>query len=189
MKTLTIGRALIVTAGILAMVAFIRHWHPGMVLQFFRDGEPLDRFVLLVFLVILLPPLAERLRLPGILGLILAGVILGPSVLDVTPKSDAVATFFSELGRVFLMFVVGLGINLDDFRKQAIASGIFGVATFLFPVGAGLGVGLAFGYSLNASVLIGSLLGSHTLLALPVLDKLGLLNARGRGLSRQRPGP
>ncbi len=88
------------------------------------------------------------------------------------------ATFFSELGRVFLMFLIGLEINLQDFRKQAVASSVFGLATFAAPMAAGVAVGLAFGYGTNASILIGSLLASHTLLALPVLEKFGLLNSR-----------
>ena len=132
----------------------------------------------MLFVLVFFPPLVERMGLPGILGLMLGGVVLGPHVLDISPRSSEIGNFFAELGRVFLMFLIGLEINLQDFRKQAVASSVFGLATFAVPMAAGVAVGFAFGYGTNASILIGSLLASHTLLALPVLEKYGLLNSR-----------
>ena len=178
MKKLTIGRALIILAIAITVIAFLKNWQPGMVLEFFREGHPFDRFALVLFVLVFFPPLVERMGLPGILGLMLGGVLLGPHVLDIGPRSSEIGIFFSELGRVFLMFLIGLEINLQDFRKQAVASSVFGLATFAVPMAAGVAVGLAFGYGTNASILIGSLLASHTLLALPVLEKFGLLNSR-----------
>ena len=93
----------------------------------------------------------------------------------VTAKVGEVAEFFSELGRVFLMFICGLEINLSDFRRYAKSSTVFGVATFSGPMIGGFALGQVFGYSINASVLIGSLLASHTLLGFPILQKLGLV--------------
>lgn len=79
------------------------------------------------------------------------------------------------MGRVFLMFLAGLEISLSDFRRYAKPSTLFGVATFAGPMIGGFVLGQAFGYSTNASVLIGSLLASHTLLGYPILEKLGLV--------------
>jgi len=174
MKRLTAGRALIITAVAITLIAFGMRWRPGLILDFLREGEPFDRFAVGMFILLFFPPLVERFRLPGILGLILGGLIIGPSVLAIAPKSNDVANFFGDIGRVFLMFLVGLEIDLRQFRKHAAASTVFGLATFAFPLMAGIAVGLGFGYSLNASVLIGSLLASHTLLAIPLLEKLGL---------------
>ena len=178
MKRVTLGRALIITAIVITVIAFLKNWHPGMVLEFFRAGHPFDRFALALFVLVFFPPLVERMGLPSILGLMLGGVLLGPHVLGIGGSSGDVGVFFSEVGRVFLMFLIGLEINLRDFRKQAVASSVFGLATFAVPMAAGVAVGLAFGYGTNASILIGSLLASHTLLALPVLEKFGLLNSR-----------
>ena len=177
-KRLAIGRALVILAIAITSIAFLQNWYPGIVLQFFREGHPFDRFALVMFVLVFFPPLVERMGLPGILGLMLGGVLLGPDVLAVGPRSGEIATFLSELGRVFLMFLIGLEVNLQDFRKQAVASSVFGLATFAAPMAAGVAVGFAFGYGTNASILIGSLLASHTLLALPVLEKYGLLNSR-----------
>lgn len=178
MKHITIGRALVTIALVITVIVFLKNWQPGMVLEFFREGHPFDRFALVMFVLVFFPPLVERFGLPGILGLILGGVLLGPHVLSIGPQSSEAGMFFSEIGRVFLMFLIGLEINLQDFRKQAVASSVFGLATFAVPMAAGVAVGLAFGYGTNASVLIGSLLASHTLLGLPILEKFGLVNAR-----------
>ncbi|MGH9813578.1 MAG: cation:proton antiporter [Candidatus Acidiferrales bacterium] len=176
-RGLTMGRAIIVIAAAIALATFVNVWRPGLIFDFFREGRPFDRFALVLLLLIFLPPLVERLRLPGLIGLILGGVAIGPHVLALTPSPHPVADFFTDIGRVFLMFLVGLEIDLGDFRRQAGASLVFGLATFACPMIAGYAVGQAFGYSVNASVLIGSLLASHTLLALPILEKLGLVRS------------
>lgn len=177
MKTITMGRALMVAAIIITLVAFLQQWQPGMLLEYFRQGHPFDRFALVILVLVLFPPLIERLKLPGIIGLMIGGVLLGPQVLAIAPSSNDVASFFSEIGRVFLMFLIGLEINLQDFRKQAALSTVYGVLTFALPMAGGVAVGLAFGYGPNAAILIGSLIASHTLIALPVLARLGLQNA------------
>jgi Na+:H+ antiporter len=125
--------------------------------------------------IVILPRLFERFGLPGMLGLILAGLLLGPNGIALTHKVGPVGHFFSEMGRVFLMFLAGLEISLSDFRRYARPSTLFGVATFAGPMIGGFVLGQAFGYSTNASVLIGSLLASHTLLGYPILEKLGLV--------------
>ena len=176
-RRLTLRRAVIVLAAAIALCALVNVWRPGLLLEFFREGRPFDRFALLLLLLIFLPPLVERLRLPGLVGLILGGVVMGPYVLRLATPPHPVFDFFTDIGRVFLMFLVGLEIDLDDFRRQAGASLVFGLATFAAPLIAGFYAGQAFGYSFNASVLIGSLLASHTLLGIPILEKLGLVKS------------
>ncbi len=172
---LTLWRAMVVIAATLAVVALLLHWRPGLVLDFFRQGTGLDRLVLVMFILIFFPPLVERLQLPGILGLILGGILVGPFVLGLAPQHSPTSELLSELGRVFLMFLAGLEINLKEFRQRAGPAAVFGFATFALPLLAGMAVGRLFGYGLNASVLIGSLLASHTLLGFPILDRLGLV--------------
>lgn len=171
---LTVWRSLVVIAAVLAITAFVLQWRPGLVLDFFRHGSGLDRLVVVVFILIFFPPLAERLQLPGILGLILGGILLGPSLLALVPANSPTGNLLSELGRVFLMFLIGLEINLKEFRQRAGPAALFGLATFALPLLGGVAVGQIFGYSLNSSILIGSLLASHTLLGFPILERLGL---------------
>src|SRR5574341_1154148 len=174
---LTLWRAVTLFAILIMAAAFLLRYQPGIVFAYFREGQPFDRFVLVLAMLVVLPPLAERLRLPGILGLIAGGILIGPHGLALAPTVGEVARFFSDIGRVFLMFVVGLEISLRDFQRHAKASSVYGLATFAAPMLGGFALGQVTGYSTNASVLIGSILASHTLLGYPILEKLGLARA------------
>jgi Kef-type K+ transport system membrane component KefB len=120
-------------------------------------------------LVLLLPKLLERFRLPGVLGFILAGVILGPGLTGVLKSDSETIQLWSELGKLLFMFFVGFEIDLDEFNKVRSKAMVFGTLTFTFPFAAGILVGLWLGYSAIASLLIGSIIASHTLLAHPIL--------------------
>ncbi|WP_017304666.1 cation:proton antiporter [Spirulina subsalsa] len=136
---------------------------------------PLVSFTILVLVVLLIPPIFERIRLPGLVGLLVAGVVLGQNGLQVLNPSDETIKLLSDIGKIYLMFVAGLEIDLKDFRQKRNRSLSFGLATFLFPLIVGLIVGRAFGFGWNSSVLIGSLLASHTLLGYPIVDRLGVV--------------
>ncbi|MGK7909789.1 MAG: cation:proton antiporter [Synechococcus sp.] len=135
---------------------------------------PLLGFTLLLLVVLTLPPLFERLKLPGLVGLLLAGMALGPWGLQVLDPKGETMTLMSDIGKIYLMFVAGLEIDLEDFRRQKNQALGFGFATFIFPLVAGVWVGQAFGYGWNASILLGSLLASHTLLGYPIVRKFGV---------------
>jgi Kef-type K+ transport system membrane component KefB len=113
--------------------------------------------------------------MPAVVGLLLAGVALGPSGFSALPKADPVADFFSEIGKLLLMFFAGLEIDLSQFRRTAGRSLAFGFMTYSIPQIVGTAVGLLAGYGLLASVLIGSLLASHTLLGFPIVQRMKLV--------------
>ena len=85
-----------------------------------------------------------------------------------------IADFMAELGKLLLMFFAGLEIDLALFRRARNRSIAFGITTTVLPLVLGTAVGLVFGYAVIPAIVIGSLLASHTLLGLPVLDRLGL---------------
>lgn len=172
---LTRWQWLIVLSVVISVIAFIVEWQRGLVLEYFRQGKPFDRFAIVLLAIVVLPRQFERFGLPGMLGLILAGILIGPHGLALGSKVGDVGHFFSEMGRVFLMFLAGLEISLSDFRRYAKPSTLFGIATFAGPMIGGYVLGQVFGYSTNASVLIASLLASHTLLGYPILVNLGLV--------------
>jgi Kef-type K+ transport system membrane component KefB len=134
----------------------------------------LTKFAIIMTLVVLLPRFAERLRLPGILGFIIAGFLVGPSGFKLVEENGPVITLLAELGKLLFMFFVGFEINLEDFKKTRNRSMAFGVLTFILPFAAGVLVGRLSGSGWNASLLIGSIIASHTLLAFPILQRLGL---------------
>jgi Kef-type K+ transport system membrane component KefB/nucleotide-binding universal stress UspA family protein len=138
-------------------------------------NSPFIAFTILLIVIFAVPPLFERLKLPGLVGLLVAGVVLGGSGLKLlNPESDTVK-LLSDIGKIYLMFVAGLEIDLEQFRKTKNRSIGFGTLTFLMPMIAGILVGRLFNFSWNTSVLIGSLLASHTLLAYPIVSRMGVV--------------
>ncbi|HEY1120133.1 MAG TPA: cation:proton antiporter, partial [Haloferula sp.] len=139
-----------------------------------NELSPLACFALAMAMVVLMPRLAERLKLPAVLGYIVAGIIVGPPLLGAVKGEGPVIELFSELGKLLFMFFVGFEIDLDEFKKSRARSMTFGVLTFFLPFIAGVVLGRMTGNGWNSSLLIGSLIASHTLLAFPILQKLGL---------------
>ncbi len=137
--------------------------------------NPLVSFTILLLVSLTLPPLFERLRLPGLVGLLFAGVILGKNGLSLLDADSETIELLSGIGKIYLMFVAGLEIDLNEFRKTKDRSLAFGIATFAVPMLAGLAVGRYFEFSWNTSFLIGSLLASHTLLGYPIVQRLGVV--------------
>src|ERR1700753_4304265 len=104
------------------------------------------RFALALAIILLVPTLCQKVRLPSVVGLVLAGVVFGPHGLNVGPTSHEVAHFFADVGKLLLMFFAGLEIDLVQFRRTGHRSVIFGMATFALPLASGMLVGLGFGY-------------------------------------------
>ena len=136
---------------------------------------PLARFSIAMLILFAVPPLCRRVRLPAVVGLMAAGVLIGPFGLQLAPKHGEVVEFFSELGKLLLMFFAGMEIDLVQFNRTRNRSIGFGLLTFALPLTAGLLVGLWAGYPWVGALLIGSLLASHTLIAFPIVEKLGKL--------------
>jgi Kef-type K+ transport system membrane component KefB len=135
---------------------------------------PLARFAVFMAVIVGVPPLARRARLPAVVGLLLSGVVIGPHGLGLAGEDRIIVDFAAELGKLLLMFFCGLEINLALFRQTQSRSITFGLFTTLIPLSLGAAVGFSFGYGLIAAIVLGSLLASHTLLASPIVAKLGL---------------
>ena len=133
----------------------------------------LIKTALLLAIIVGVPPICRIVKLPAVVGLILAGLVVGPHGLDFFGKDRPVVDFFAELGKLLLLFSAGLEVDLALFRKAKNKSITFGVLTALLPLLLGTGVAALFGYSIIAAIVIGSLLASHTLLGLPILTRLG----------------
>lgn len=138
--------------------------------------EPIVSFAILLAIILIVPLCFERIKLPGLLGLLLAGVILGPNGLQVLDNDSETMKLLSGIGLVYLMFVAGLEIDLKQFLATKHRSAGFGFLTFAVPLIVGTIVGRLFGFDWNPSILIGSLFASHTLLAYPIISRLGVVN-------------
>ena len=145
---------------------------PGWVEKF----PVMVRLMIGITIVLIVPTISRRCHLPPVVGLIITGIILGPHVIGMVRHTGPIIAPFAELGRLLLLFFVGLEIDLALFNQAKWRTTFFGLATFLIPLGFGMALGLGFGYGLVAAVLIGSLLASHTLLGYPVVEHYGLAN-------------
>jgi Kef-type K+ transport system membrane component KefB/mannitol/fructose-specific phosphotransferase system IIA component (Ntr-type) len=126
----------------------------------------------LVFLVV--PLLFERFRVPGIIGLILAGAAIGPHGAGLLARSNTIV-LLGTVGLLYLMLLVGLELDLHQFARYRARSLGFGTLSFLVPGALGVGMGMALGYPLPSALLIGSVFSSHTLLAYPIASRLGIV--------------
>jgi Kef-type K+ transport system membrane component KefB len=137
------------------------------------SAPPIVRFIIALAFILMMPPLSRRLRLPSVVGLLFAGILLGPHLLDIFGNERPIADFMSELGKLLLMFYAGLEVDLALFRQSQRKVAIFGVLTTTIPLLLGTVVGLVFGYAAIPAIVLGSLLASHTLLGLPIVTEFG----------------
>ena len=138
--------------------------------------DPVAVFLVILAIMLIAPLVFERLRLPGIVGLILAGVIVGPEGLGLLERGSNMI-LLGTIGLLFLMFMAGLETSLNDLKDNGDKAIIFGLATFIAPMAIGTAAMVLLGYGWLAAILVASCFASHTLLALPVLSKLGIMRA------------
>ena len=137
--------------------------------------SPIVTFTILLLVILTIPPIFEKLKLPGLVGLLVAGVVFGTDGLDLLDYQSESIKLLADIGKIYLMFVAGLEIDLEDFRNNENRALGFGFLTFSIPLIMGIVVGLYFDLGLNASILLGSLLSSHTLLGYPIVNRLGVV--------------
>ncbi len=135
--------------------------------------DPILVFSIILAVILIAPILFTRMKLPGIIGIIVSGVIVGPSVLGLIETEGSV-TLLGQVGLLYIMFLAGLEINLNEFFKHKHRSLVFGIITFTIPQVLGTIVFLALGFNLLASLLIASMFASHTLVAYPIINRLGI---------------
>ncbi|MEH2194058.1 MAG: cation:proton antiporter [Nostoc sp.] len=138
--------------------------------------EPIVPFAILLVVILVIPIMFERLRLPGLVGLVFSGLVLGPSGWHLFQSDSPMINLLSDIGLIYLLFVAGLEIDLEKFRRQKSRAFGFASLTFSVPLVMGTLVGLILGYGWNTSILIGSLFASYTLLAYPIISRLGVVN-------------
>lgn len=131
-------------------------------------------FSLILLIILVAPIVLNRFKIPGIIGLILSGMIIGPHGLFIIQKNSAV-DLFSTIGLLYIMFIAGLELDMNEFKRHRHKSLVFGLLTFAFPLVIGFPVcHYLLGYSLNASLLIASMFATHTLIAYPIVNRLGI---------------
>ncbi len=137
-------------------------------------SNPVMIFALVMLIILLAPIIFKKLKVPGIVGIILAGTIVGPSVLGLLER-DSTIELLGTVGLLYLMFMAGLSIDLNRFEKLRNRSIGFGSLSYFFPALGAYYAGIhLLDYSVSTSLLLGAIVGSHTLLAYPIVERLGI---------------
>jgi Kef-type K+ transport system membrane component KefB/mannitol/fructose-specific phosphotransferase system IIA component (Ntr-type)/nucleotide-binding universal stress UspA family protein len=136
--------------------------------------DPVLIVAIATIVFLLAPRLAERFRVPGLIGVILAGALFGPHGLGILAR-DATIVLLGTVGLLYLVFLAGLELDLHRFAQFRRRSVGFGLLSFCIPMALAVAVMPMLGFGLTASILIGSIIGSHTLLAYPIVSRLGLV--------------
>lgn len=137
-------------------------------------SNPVLIFSLILFIILLSPILLKRLNIPGIIVLIISGVAIGPNGFNLLAKNSAV-DLFSTIGLLYIMFIAGLELDLNEFKRHKNRSIIFGFFTFAIPLAVGYPVvHYLLGYEFNAAFLTASMFATHTLVAYPIVSRMGV---------------
>ncbi len=150
--------------------------------HFLNSYLPVKNPVLILALTLLIilfsPLLFRRFRIPGIIGLILAGVIIGPNSLHIIESTNSFE-LLSKTGLLYIMFLAGLEIDMQEFRSNRNKSIMFGALTFFIPIVIGYFVCIyVFHFPLWSSVLLASMFSTHTLLSYPIVSNMGIVKNR-----------
>jgi Kef-type K+ transport system membrane component KefB len=137
-------------------------------------NNPVLVFSLILFIILLAPIVLRRLNIPGIIGLIISGLIIGPHGLNFLEKNSAV-DLFSTIGLLYIMFIAGLELDMNEFKRNRNKSILFGFFTFIIPFTIGFPICYyILGYDFNASLLTANMFSTQTLVAYPIVSKLGV---------------
>lgn len=145
--------------------------------------NPVIIFALVLFIILFAPILFNKIKVPHIIGLILAGVITGPYGLNLLMRDSSIV-LFGTVGLLYIMFLAGLELDLSEFKKNRVKILIFGFFTFALPLTGGtLASYYLLGFNFLTSLLMGSMISTHTLIAYPIASKYGVTRSRAVGLT------
>ena len=136
--------------------------------------DPLLKFLIELIIILCIPLLLNKIKVPHLLGLIIAGAVIGPNGFNVLARDSSVVVT-GTTGLLYIMFLAGLEIDMGDFKKNKWKSITFSIYTFAVPFVLGfMGGYYILNFSILTSVLFASLFSSHTLIVYPMVSKLGI---------------
>ena len=136
--------------------------------------DPILKFLLILVIILAAPLLLNKLKIPYLLGLIIAGAVIGPHGLNLVLRDSSII-LSGTAGLLYIMFLSGLDMDMSDFRRNSWRSLIFGGYTFCVPLAFGILAGYyILGFPIYSSILLAGLFASQTLIAYPIVSKLGI---------------
>ncbi|MBX2923282.1 MAG: cation:proton antiporter [Chitinophagaceae bacterium] len=135
--------------------------------------DPVPIFVIVLFIILLAPILLRKLRIPSIIGLILAGMAIGDHGFNLVAKGSI--DLFGKAGLLYIMFLAGLELDMEEFKKNRYKSLVFGFFTFIIPMGLGYALcSYVLQFNTMAALLVSSMFATHTLVAYPLASRMGI---------------
>ncbi|MBR5856842.1 MAG: cation:proton antiporter, partial [Bacteroidales bacterium] len=140
--------------------------------------DPTWIFFIVLIIILIAPMVLERLRIPHIIGMILSGVLIGEYGFNILER-DSSFELFGEVGLYYIMFLAGLEMDMEDFKKNKSKGIVFGLLTFAVRMGLGIWSSIKLlGFGLHTSILLGCMYASHTLITYPIISRYGLSKLR-----------
>jgi Kef-type K+ transport system membrane component KefB/nucleotide-binding universal stress UspA family protein len=137
-------------------------------------ANPVLKFLVILLIILFAPILLDKVKIPHLLGLIIAGAIIGPNGFNLITRDSSII-LSGTAGLLYIMFLAGLEIDMADFKKNALKSSALGLYSFLIPMILGTLTGIyVLNFSVMTSVLMASMFSSHTLITYPIVSKLGI---------------
>ncbi len=144
----------------------------------FPITDPTWIFFLVLVIILFAPIVLERLRIPHIIGMILAGIVIGEHGFNILAR-DSSFELFGKVGLYYIMFLAGLEMNMEDFKSIRVKATVLGLLAFVIPLAIGIWTNVSLlGYTITASVLLASMYASHTLIAYPIVIRYGINRQR-----------
>ena len=144
----------------------------------FPVTEPTWIYLGVLSIVLFAPLLFNKLRMPHIIGMILAGLLIGPNGLNILERDDSFE-LFGKVGLYYIMFLASLEINMQEMKQAKGGALLMGLAVFVIPIALGLVANIfILEYSIVASVLLASMYASYTLISYPIVARYGLSRLR-----------
>lgn len=140
--------------------------------------DPTWVFFLVLLIILFAPIILGRLRIPHIIGMILAGVLIGEHGFGLL-MYDSSFKLFGKVGLYYIMFLAGLEMNMSDFKKNRGKAVVLGLLAFVLPMALGFVSNITIlQYGLITSVLLASMYASHTLISYPIVIRYGISRHR-----------
>ena len=144
----------------------------------FPITDPTWIFFLVLVIILFAPIVLERLRIPHIIGMILAGIVIGEHGFNILAR-DSSFELFGKVGLYYIMFLAGLEMNMGDFKETRNKALVLGLLAFIVPIGIGFVANVSYlKYGIITSVLLASMYASHTLVAYPIVTRFGVSRHR-----------
>jgi len=140
--------------------------------------NPVLIFSLILFIILFAPIFLNRFKIPSLIGLIIAGTLIGPQGFNLVARDSSI-TLFGTVGLLYIMFLAGLEIDRTEFKKNSWKSLVFGFYTFAIPLGMGYVAGrYVLDFGILSSILLASMFATHTLIAYPMISRMGVAKNR-----------